>query len=61
MSARQYFPAALPGARKDVFHGRDCKTSTTNVSLDLVTLYKALEGGFPDGPVEPEPLSPSPF
>ena len=34
----------------------------TNVSFDLVTLYKALGGGweevFPDGPAEPEPLLP---
>jgi hypothetical protein len=65
MSARQDFPAALPGARKDVFYVRDRETSTTNVSLDLVTLYKALGGGweevFPDGPVEPDPAAYLPF
>jgi hypothetical protein len=49
LSAREDFPAALPGARKDAARSflqaaRDYETSTTNVSLDLVSLYKALDG-----------------
>ncbi|MFY9833712.1 MAG: hypothetical protein WAK66_13505 [Methylocystis sp.] len=60
----------MPGARRDVERSfppaaQDFETSTTNVSLDLVTLYKALSRGweetFPDGPVEPEPVAYLPF
>ena len=52
----------LDAERSYLQAAQDFETSTTNVSLDLVTLYKALGGGwervFPDGPVEPEPLLP---
>jgi len=55
--------AAKKDAERSYFQGaRDFEASTTNVSLDLVTLYKALGGGweevFPYGPAEPEPLLP---
>jgi outer membrane protein TolC len=55
----------LDAERSYLQAAQDFETSTTNVSLDLVTLYKALGGGweevFPDGPVEPEPVSYLPF
>ena len=53
------FLDVLDAERSYLQAAQDFETSTTNVSLDLVTLYKALGGGweevFPDGPVEPEP------
>ena len=56
------FLSVLDAERSYLQAAQDFETSTTNVSLDLVTLYKALGGGweevFPDGPVEPEPLLP---
>jgi len=59
------FLSVLDAERSYLQAAQDFETSTTNVSLDLVTLYKALGGGweevFPDGPVEPEPVSYLPF
>ena len=59
------FLDVLDAERSYLQAAQDFETSTTNVSLDLVTLYKALGGGweevFPDGPVEPEPVSYLPF
>jgi NodT family efflux transporter outer membrane factor (OMF) lipoprotein len=59
------FLAVLDAERSFLQAAQDFETSTTNVSLDLVSLYKALGGGweesFPDGPVEPEPVSYLPF
>src|ERR1019366_3158762 len=59
------FLSVLGAERSYLQAAQDFETSTTNVSLDLVTLYKALGGGweevFPDGPVEPEPVSYLPF
>ena len=59
------FLDVLDAERSYLQAAQDFETSTTNVSLDLVTLYKALGGGweetFPDGPVEPEPVAYLPF
>ena len=59
------FLAVLDAERSYLQATQDYETSTTNVSLDLVSLYKALgggwEGSFPEGPVEPEPVSYLPF
>ena len=59
------FLDVLDAERSYLQAAQDFDTSTTNVSLDLVSLYKALGGGweqsFPDGPVEPEPVSYLPF
>ncbi len=59
------FLSVLDAERSYLQAAQDFETSTTNVSLDLVTLYKALGGGweevFPDGPVEPEPVAYLPF
>ena len=59
------FLDVLDAQRSYLQAAQDFETSTTNVSLDLVTLYKALGGGwegvFPDGPVEPEPVAYPPF
>jgi NodT family efflux transporter outer membrane factor (OMF) lipoprotein len=59
------FLAVLDAERSFLQAAQDYETSTTNVSLDLVSLYKALGGGweecFPDGPVEPEPVAYLPF
>jgi len=60
----------LPGARKDAERSfpraaPDYETSTTNVSLDLIALYKALVGrweeAFPDAPAAAEPPGFYPF
>ena len=59
------FLDVLDAERSFLQAAQDYETSTTNVSLDLVSLYKALgggwEGSFPEGPVEPEPVSYLPF
>jgi outer membrane protein TolC len=59
------FLAVLDAERGFLQAAQDFETSTTNVSLDLVSLYKALGGGweevFPEAPVEPEPVSYLPF
>ena len=59
------FLDVLDAERTYLQAAQDYETSTTNVSLDLVSLYKALGGGweevFPDGPVEPEPVAYLPF
>jgi len=59
------FLDVLDAERSFMQAAQDYETSTTNVSLDLVSLYKALgggwEGSFPDGAAEPEPASYLPF
>jgi NodT family efflux transporter outer membrane factor (OMF) lipoprotein len=59
------FLNVLDAERSFLQAAQDYETSTTNVSLDLVSLYKALgggwEGSFPEAAEEPEPVGYLPF
>ena len=59
------FLALLDAERTFLQAVQQYETSTTNVSLDVVALYKALgggwEGSFPQGAGELEPVSLLPF